>query len=95
MVIDTQNYAKSQSGRPGSSPLRSDGSRGSQAWRLDCVNGGHRHSRKSRLTISQGVLKKGDVGDEAVEDDEVRTSAPQNRATVAESTEEFFLSPSI
>jgi hypothetical protein len=41
------------------------------------------------------MLKKGDVVDDADEDDEVRTSAPQNRATAAESTEEFFLSPSI
>jgi hypothetical protein len=36
-------------------------------------------------------LKNGDVHDYADDDDEVRTSASQNRATAMLSTEEFFL----
>jgi hypothetical protein len=36
------------------------------------------------------MLKKGDVVDDA-DDDEVRTSAPQNRLTATLCTEEFFL----
>jgi hypothetical protein len=51
-----------------------------QAWR---------QPKKSQLTLSQGMLKKGDVVDDA--DDEVRTSASQNRVTATLSTEEFFL----
>ncbi len=36
------------------------------------------------------MLKKGDVNDDADDDDEVRTSASQNRATATLSTEEFL-----
>ncbi len=36
-------------------------------------------------------MKKGDVVDDADDDEEVRTSASQNRATAILSTEEFFL----
>jgi hypothetical protein len=37
------------------------------------------------------MLKKGDVDDDVDDDDEVRTSAPQNRAAATLSTEEFFV----
>ncbi len=37
------------------------------------------------------MLKKGDVDDDADDDDEVRTSASENCATAVLSTEEFFL----
>ncbi len=56
-------------GLPGSNPLRSDGSHGNQARRLDCINSGKRHSnesqrdslKKSQLSLSQAMLKKGYV----------------------------------
>jgi hypothetical protein len=54
----------------------------------------NRHSdglKKSQLTLSQEMLKKGDVDDDADDDDEVRTSASQNHVTATPSTEEFFL----
>jgi hypothetical protein len=38
------------------------------------------------------LLKKGDVDDDAADDDKVRTTVPsQNRATVTLGSEEFFL----
>jgi hypothetical protein len=37
--------SKSQGGLPGLSPLRSDGSRGNQMGRLDCVSGGQKTLR--------------------------------------------------
>jgi hypothetical protein len=53
----------------------------------------NRHSgslKKSQLTLSQGVLKKEDVIDDA-DDDAVRTSVSKNCATATLNTEEFFL----
>jgi hypothetical protein len=47
--------------------------------------------KKSHLTLSQGMLKKGNVNGDADDNDEVRTSASQNHATATQSTEEFFL----
>jgi hypothetical protein len=44
----------------------------------------------SQLTLSQGMLKEGDVDADADDDDEVRTSESQNHATATLSTEEFF-----
>ncbi len=41
---DTQSKAKSQGEPPVLGPLMSDGSRGSQAGRMDCVNDGQRCS---------------------------------------------------
>jgi hypothetical protein len=49
----------------------------------------NRHSgslNKSHLTLSQGMLKKGNVNSDADDYDEVRTSASQNHATVTWST---------
>jgi hypothetical protein len=46
--------------------------------------------KKSQLTLSQGMLKKGDVDNDAYDDAEVRTSASQNRVTASVSSEEFF-----
>jgi hypothetical protein len=37
------------------------------------------------------MLKKGDVDDDTDDDNEVRSSASQNRATATMSTEEFLL----
>jgi hypothetical protein len=37
------------------------------------------------------MLQKGDVVDDADDDNEVRTSASQNRATTTQGTEEFIL----
>jgi hypothetical protein len=37
------------------------------------------------------MLKKGDIDDDANDDDEVRTSTSQSHATETLSTEEFFL----
>jgi hypothetical protein len=37
------------------------------------------------------MLKKGDVDDDADDDDEVQTLVSQNRVTATLSTEEFFL----
>jgi hypothetical protein len=37
------------------------------------------------------MMKNGDIDDVADDDDEVRTSATQNRVTATLSTEEFFL----
>jgi hypothetical protein len=54
----------------------------------------NRHSdslKKSELTLSQGMMNKGDVV-VADEDDKLRTSASQNHVTTALCTEEFFLS---
>jgi hypothetical protein len=54
----------------------------------------NRHSdglKKSQLILSQEMLRKGDVDDDADDDDEVRTSASQNHVTATPSTEEFFL----
>ncbi len=54
----------------------------------------NRHSdslKKSQLTLSLGILKKGDINADADNDDEVRTSASQNHATTTLSTEKFFL----
>jgi hypothetical protein len=48
---DTQSQAKSQGGLPGLSPLRLDGSRGSQAGRLDCMSRDQRRSNESWKTI--------------------------------------------
>ncbi len=45
--------------------------------------------KKSQFTLSQGMLKKGDDDDEV--NDEVRSSASQNRVTATLCTEEFFL----
>jgi hypothetical protein len=48
--------------------------------------------KKNQLTLSQGMLKKGNVDDDAVDDDEVRTIAPsQDCVTATLKTEEFFL----
>ncbi len=47
--------------------------------------------KKSKLTLSQGMLKKWDVDDDADDDDEVRISASQNCVTETLSTEEFSL----
>jgi hypothetical protein len=44
-----------------------------------------------QLTLSQGMLKKGDVDNDADDDGEVRTSVSQNHATATLSTKEFFL----
>ncbi len=54
----------------------------------------HRDSlKKSEVTLSQGMLKKGEVNFDAdADDDEVRTSALQNPVTATLCTEEFFLS---
>ncbi len=46
--------------------------------------------KKSQLILSPGIIKKGDVIIHA-DDDEVRTSVSQNRATATLSTEGFFL----
>jgi hypothetical protein len=46
--------------------------------------------KNSRLTLSQGMLKKGDVDDDADDDEEVRTSASQNHTTPTLSTKEYF-----
>jgi hypothetical protein len=54
----------------------------------------NRHSgslNKSHLTLSQGMLKKGNVNGDADDYDEVRTSASQNHVTATQRTEEFFL----
>ncbi len=60
----------------------------------DLLKNLHRDSlKKSQVTLSQGMLKKGDViVDADADDDEVRTSALQNRVTATLCTEEFFLS---
>jgi hypothetical protein len=49
--------SKSQGVLLGSSPLKSDGSCGSQAWRLNHIYSGQRHSNESRKTTlgSQGT----------------------------------------
>ncbi len=58
---------------------------------MDLLKNRHIDSqKKSQLSLSQGRLKKGDVYDDADDDDEVRTSALQKRATASLSTEEFF-----
>jgi hypothetical protein len=46
--------------------------------------------KKSQLTLSQGLTKKGDVNAIAG-DDEVRTSASQNHAAATLCTEKLFL----
>jgi hypothetical protein len=58
----------------------------------------NRHSdslKKSQLTLSQGMMRKGDVivvaDDDDDDDNEVRTSASQNYATAPVCTEELFL----
>jgi hypothetical protein len=54
----------------------------------------NRHSdslEKSQLTLSQGMMKKGDGIVDVADDDEVRTSASQNHVTAKLCTEEFFL----
>jgi hypothetical protein len=54
----------------------------------------NRHSdslKKSKLTLSQEMIKKVDVIADADNDDEVRTSVLQNYATATRSYEEFFL----
>ncbi len=53
----------------------------------------NRHSdslKKNQLTLSQGMMKKGDICDDA-DDDKVRTRTSQNHATALVCTEEFFL----
>ncbi len=47
-----QESSKAQRGLPGSSPLRSDGSLGSQAGRLDYLTSGLKRSRRNRKTTS-------------------------------------------
>jgi hypothetical protein len=44
---DTQGKPKNKEGLSGSSPLRPDGSSGSQAGKLDPMRGGQKCSRKS------------------------------------------------
>jgi hypothetical protein len=54
----------------------------------------NRHSdslEKSQLTLSQGMMKKGDGIVDVDDDDEVRTSASQNHVTATLCTEEIFL----
>ncbi len=46
--------------------------------------------KKSQVTLSQGMLKKGDVYNETDVDNAVRISASRKRATAMLSTEEFF-----
>ncbi len=58
----------------------------------DLTNNRHNDSlKKSHLTLSQGMMKKGD--DVAVDDDDdvVRTSVSQNRVAATLCTEELFL----
>jgi hypothetical protein len=53
----------------------------------------NRHSdslKQSQVTLSQGMMKKGDVV-VAGDDDDVRTIASQNHGTATLCTEEFFL----
>jgi hypothetical protein len=54
----------------------------------------NRHSdsqKKSQNTLTQGIMKKGDVIiDDDNNDDEVRTIASQNHAPATLCTEEFF-----
>jgi hypothetical protein len=45
---------------------------------------------KSQLTLSQGMMKKGDGIVDVDDDDEVRTSASQNHVTATLCTEEIF-----
>jgi hypothetical protein len=47
--------------------------------------------KKSKFTLSEWMLKKGNVVSDADDDDEVRTSALQNRVTATVCTEEVFL----
>jgi hypothetical protein len=54
---DTQSQAKSQGGLQGLSPLRLDGSCGSQAGRLDCMSHDQRRSNESWKIIL--VIKTG------------------------------------
>ncbi len=61
----------------------------------DLLKNLHRDSlKKSEVTLSQGMLKKGEVNvdADADDDDEVRTSVLQNHVTATLCTEEFFLS---
>ncbi len=46
-----------------------------------CLNRLSDNLKKSELTLSQRILKKGDVNDDANDDDEVRTSMSHNYAT--------------
>jgi hypothetical protein len=51
----------------------------------------NRHSdslKEGQLTLSQGMMKKGDVIADADDDNEVRTSASQNHATAKLCTSE-------
>jgi hypothetical protein len=55
----------------------------------------YRHNgsiEKRQLTLSQGMLKKGDYDHDEV-DDEVSTTVSQSCATATLCTEEFFLRP--
>ncbi len=58
-----QESLKNQGGLSGSSPHRSDGSRGREAGRMDCVRGGQRCSKKvgKGLQVTKGLLKTGKV----------------------------------
>ncbi len=60
-------------------------------WPRDLLKNGQGDSpKKSQLSLSQGMLKRGD--DDDVVDDEVRTTVPsQNHATATLSTEQSFL----
>ncbi len=56
----------------------------------DLLNNWHSDSlKKSQLSFSQGMLKKGYVNDDT--DDEVRASVSQNCVTATQNTVEFFL----
>ncbi len=58
----------------------------------DLLKSRHGDSLKKRqLTLSQGMMKKGDIVSDADDDDEVRTSVSENHATATLCTEEFFL----
>jgi hypothetical protein len=58
----------------------------------DLLENRHSDSLKNRqLTFSLGMLKKGDVDNNADDDDKVSTSGSGNLATEILSTEEFFL----
>ncbi len=48
------------------------------------------HLKKTQLTLSQRMLKKGDVNDDDDDASEVRTSASQKCATATLSTEDLF-----
>jgi hypothetical protein len=55
------------------------------------LKGESENDSKSLLILSQGMLKQGDVYDNADNDDKVRITVPsQNRAAATLSTKEFF-----